>query len=181
MALFVSRWRGLSYVLRPEVRKADPRTGEFHVTAKKIKVKFAPDAIPPWAVEQALAQLHVTGLGEGESPRDFMGCFDVEQAVREGQISRDDKEFVVNRMVELANPQDTWIHVVKPMTAAPLPNFDELSPSRLIAVLSEGGFDLHQALSYEIENQNRHDVVERLQNAIVKRASEQPSEELVDA
>lgn len=179
-SLFVSRWRGLSYVLRPEVKKADARTGEFHVVQRKIKIKFEADAIPPWAVQQALDQLHVTGLGEGESPRDFMGCFDVDQAVREGKLSREDRDFVVERMTELANPQDTWIRIVKPKTQPPIPNFDELSPSRLIAVLSEGGFDLTQALNYELENHCRHDVIEKLQTAMAKRQVE-PTEEMIEA
>lgn len=180
-SLFVSRWRGLSYVLRPEKKQADARTGEFHVVQPKIKVKFEADAIPPWAVDQALEKLHVTGLAESESPRMFMGSFDVDQAVRDGRIRREDRDFVVQRMCELADAADTWIQIVRPKTPAPIPNFDELSPSRLIAVLSEGGFDLGLALAYELENQGRNEVVEKLQSAIAKRQSAQPEEELVDA
>lgn len=179
--LFVSRWRGLSYVLRPEKKQADARTGEFHTVAPKIKVKFEADAMPPWAVQQALDGLNITGVGVDESPRMLMGCFDVDQAVREGKIRAEDRDFVLARMVELENPGDTWMRIVRPKTPAPIPNFDELSPSRLIAVLSEGGFDLQQALAYELENQSRNEVVEKLQVAIQKRQADQPAEELVDA
>lgn len=177
--LFVTRWRGLSYVLRPEVKKASPSTGELYVAQKKIKIKFEPDAVPRWAEDQALSALNVTGLAEGESPRQFMGCFDVDEALRERKIDPEDRDWVFARMVDLAGP-DTWVQIVKPKTAAPLPNFDELSPSRLIALLSEGGFDLEQALAYELENQCRGEVLDRIRAAIAKRG-EQPVEELIQA
>lgn len=177
-AIFVSRYGRLAYTLRAAEEAFDSK-GVKYVKHPKIKVQFQRWAIPLWAEEQALKHFKVTGLAEGESPRDFMGIFDVDQEIRENRLRAEDRDFVIERMLQLQDG-DNWFLVEKPRTPVPFPAYDQTDPARLLAILSEGGYDLERALNYELENEARRDVIDKLKAKIAKQA-EKPVEELIQA
>jgi hypothetical protein len=171
---FVSRYGGLTVVIRPIIEEAYA-TGMAKVIQQPIYANFSPYQLTP--DERELAIHHWAGwngfyqeLDEvSEVKPDYrIGVWDSDVAADFEGWDPETKAWVEERMIKRGEQTNDLIPVPLTMLSPPWPKYDEFkgSTAALVRKLLEEGHDLGEVLAYEQAVQKREKVIEALEEVL---------------
>lgn len=144
----------------------DARGHAITVANRKPEIAdFEPSGLLDHEIEAALECFNFSGLPEGVNPLTRIGIFDTEsygqrfpQAERESKIAAMDARL---RELQERFPSE-FVIVDQPDSPKPWPSYDEDSPEEIIAARERFGFSPELVRLYEVENENRQEIIESM-------------------
>jgi hypothetical protein len=142
---------------------------------KPILAQFEQGGLMKWEEEAALESFNFSGLAEGVHPLTTVGVYDTEIAVQH-IADRQEREaklaLIEGRLRELqAMFPSQFIIVEKPSLAKPWPSYDDTPVEDIESVMAATGVGADQVIAYEMENEQRGEVLDLL-NALKTSADE---------
>lgn len=135
------------------------------VTNKPVIADFQQGGLLDHEIDSALTYFNFSGIPEGVNPLTKISSFDTESYVQrfpeEEQLAILEK--IDKRMRQLAeqNPGE-FIVVDQPAAEKPWPTYDEDSAKDILQLQERMKFDPEVIRRYEVENQNRAEIVEKM-------------------
>lgn len=168
---FVAKYQKYSIQARVQ-RETITVDGFPMVSQEQILCDFEQGSLRPYEVDAGIAQLGARrGLPDGIDPSYRLSVFDTEWAQHAHAWDPETREYVEAFLQRNPSFGTDYILVEEPKVAAPWPRYDEIKDvKRLVAKVVEDGFDIADVIAYEIQNQDRPDVLAALDAA----KSEQP-------
>jgi len=129
---------------------------------KPFIANFAPSGLTDWEELAVYEKFNFSGLAEGVNPLTTVGVWDVETACMAFPKSKREELYVqvCQRMRDLAEQYpDQFICVTPPAAEIPWPKYDELGADEIQKFQEALGIDPDLIRLYELENENRADLV----------------------
>jgi len=189
----ISKFAKYALQVRPQVVEAYA-TGATKIVQEQLVARFSLNAVQ--GEERALARQHFAfnGFYQEEDlvtivePDYRISAFDSIEAQAQEGWSDEEREWVERALVREAeiHPQDLLVVAVK-RALAPWPTYDEFkgTATQLCKKIEEDGYEFASVLDYERENQNRAEVIAKLELACdltddgLRIEEQMPEEELV--
>lgn len=130
--------------------------------SKPFIANFAPSGLTDYEELAVYERFNFSGLAEGVNPLTTVGVWDVETACMAFPKSRREELYVqvCQRMRDLAEQYpDQFIVVENPDAEIPWPKYDEFGSEDVIKFQEALGIEPDLIRLYELENQNRQDIV----------------------
>ncbi len=137
------------------------------VIDEPIIANFAGEGLLDWELEPALSKFNFSGIPEGVNPLTRISVFDTEAYVESRPEIEDDsvaKQALLDKIdTRLRKLQgrfpNEFIIVEKPLTNRPWPTYDTDSTDEVLMIQTRIGISAEAIRLYELENQNREDIV----------------------
>ena len=189
----ISKFAKYALQVRPQVVEAYA-TGATKIVQEQLVARFSLNAVQ--GEERALARQHFAfnGFYQEEDlvtivePDYRISAFDSIEAQAQEGWSDEEREWVERALVREAeiHPQDLLVIEAR-RVEPPWPSYDAYrgSPTQLCKKIEEDGYEFASVLDYERENQNRPEVVAKLELACdltdegLRIEEQMPEEELV--
>jgi hypothetical protein len=165
---FVAKYQKYSTQARVQ-RETVTIDGFPMVAQEQILCDFEQGALRPYEVDAGIAELGARrGLPEGIDPSYRLSVFDTAWAEQAYNWDDSTREYVEAFL--LANPSFgvDYILCEEPQIPAPWPRYGEFKDMRkLAAKVVEDGFDISDVIAYEKQNENRSDLIDLLDTALI--------------
>lgn len=150
-------------IIEAPVKRGTDRDGNVveYQDTKPIIADFQQVGLHEWEQVAALQHFSFSGLPEGVNPLSTVSSWDSEaQAISRGWTP-EQLEAVDKRLLLLASQSPSSVLVVpKPTTPAPWPSYDSQGVSEVLDTLVITQLDPQDCRKYEVEHQNRPEVVD---------------------
>ena len=190
---FVSKYAKYMVQVRPQIVEAYA-TGQSKVIQPQLIAAF--DVAFVGSDERALARAHFSFNGFAQEqdlvtivePDARISAFDSRKAQAENGWTDEERQMVEAVLIDNARKLPEDLIVIEEVRAqAPWPTYDSFkgSPTALCKKIEEDGYDFLSVLNYERENQNRPEVISKLELACdleddgLRIQEQMPEEELV--
>jgi hypothetical protein len=131
---------------------------------RRLFAKFQRGQAPVYAQKVALSTFGFRKIHEGISRERWFGYYDSKAAQKQNDWTPDEHDRIVARLTELG-----YLEVQPEKAAAPWPAYDKLTvqgqrtvdkvAEKIVAKITEDGYDPAEVLAYEQQNANRDAVV----------------------
>jgi hypothetical protein len=167
-ARFLARYGNFSVGVQSLVREHFG-TGESRVLKPRIDAQFQHALVTDEDLAVAVQSLHFPGLpfdndlNQNVSPRFRLSVWDSEWArVNEG-FSEEQIEQIIEKLRQDSGLGVDFIEVAAKRAAEPFPNYDTLAVEAILDIVGVANLDPEVVVAYEVENQNRKELVDALQ------------------
>ena len=163
---FISKYQRYSLGIRNE-REMVLADGQRQVLTSGIAADFNHGGLSLWEIDEGLKHFQFKGLPDGVDPRTRLSMYDTDLAAELDGWDDETKALVEERLLSSNKLGTDFILVEAPRAPKPFANYDEIeSVDTLFQILPVVGYDPEAVRRYESENQNRPEVLERLQTQI---------------
>lgn len=164
---FVAYGAAYSHGAQEEI--AEPFATGKRILQKHLEAQFNPRGITEYEIEQGAAALQIHGLPEdriegGEvSPRDRLSVWDSALAQKELKWNDDETQIVIDALRDSDRYGMDFVEIVQPLRPAPWKGYDRLVDAEKIAAITVATeTSPSEVIAYELENQERADVLDAL-------------------
>lgn len=167
-ARFLSRYSNFSVGIQSLVREAYG-TGESKTLKPRIDAQFHKGLVTDEDLALALQTFQFPGLpfdnekNEHVSPRYRLSVWDAGWAQETEGWSDEQIELIVEKLRKDPGNGVDFVEVAAKRAGEPFPNFDELSIEDVLRVVKIAALDPASVVAYELENQNRQELIDALQ------------------
>jgi len=174
LARFISKYREYSVVARRTIDRETAFQMGVHPQVGIICDFRWAGGISPWEKEDALKKLNFLGRTNDEDVANRLSVYDTEiqQLLRKwDDKTREEVDTALRSAVSFGTD---FIEVEHPKAPVPWPNYPKIrSAAKIAGRVVEDGYDTNAVLAYELENENRPDVIAAL-HAINKEPEPEP-------
>jgi hypothetical protein len=138
--------------------------GTIIVEKEGVRVEFMHGGILDWETELGMKRFRFDGLPEGVPAATRLSVFDTEMEALARDWSEETRQEVEQGLLDAPAYGTDYVLVEKPRVEAPWPHYNQVkSVPKLIAKVREDGYDPEEVRQFELQNQNRQEVLDALE------------------
>lgn len=167
---FVASYAGYVHVARPEVVEHFG-TGEKKVLERQLQAEFEHKLVDNDLYALALESFKLTGGHLSSAtmmeipPRYRLSGWDSARAQATNGWTDEELKVVLDSLRSSSENGSVYVELPFVPAEAPFPNYDEMSPEKVLEVVQLTGYDPEKVADYEAEHKNRQGLIEKLLKA----------------